>query len=949
MQHRFSDSLGMGFVRTLEVVLVSLFAASAAHAQTRDQADFFETEIRPILATKCSGCHGEKVRMASLRLTSPEGVLKGADSGPIIVKGDPESSRLVQVVSYQGSIKMPPTGKLSDKEIAAIGAWVKMGAPWPRPIASGIASVAGESGNEIRSARTDHWAFQPIQDFNPPQVSGSAWIRTPVDSFILATLEKNDLRPAPRADKLTLLRRAKFDLHGLPPARDEIEGFLSDSDPGAFARLVSRLLSSPRYGERWGRHWLDVARYADPNLHAWRYRDYVIDALNRDLPYDRFVQDQIAGDLLAAGKADEPAARRIIATGFLALGPKSTGERDKVKMLYDVVDEQITTVSRAFLALTIGCARCHDHKFDPISARDYYSLASIFASTKTFETIQPQTRLYYQRLVAEDVFLRYQSHSDKVKAKQAQIESILEAGVAEYKAERLHPRLADYMMAVRRIRLEGAPLAGTARVANLDAGILQRWVDYLRPGFRPFLQNWYRSYALTDVSQVRAIAEEYQKEFQQAAREWREDLRSWTAAVEAAVRTQAAAPRRPSFEAFKDRFFAEVDLPSGSYEESIANGPFTSPRAAREEYVPGTDRERLADLRTELQQLERASPLQPAMAAAVGEGAPVEQAIFVRGSHQNRGEVVPKQFPVVLAGRNQAPVTHGSGRKELAEWLAEPHHPLTSRVMANRIWNWHFREGLVRTPDNFGISGEIPTHPELLDYLASRLVQSDWSVKEMHRLIMLSSAYQMSSRGSRYALEEDPENRLWSRFNRRRLTVEEMRDSFLALGQSLDLAVGGQVHDPVLTATEENERANSRIRAADYRRRTIYLPLHRHKLPSLLTLFDFGDASQSSGQRFQSDIAPQALYLLNSQFVHEQSHALAAYLLAGEDRDGSNRVEQAYLMALTREPTLEELRSGLDFIKDHPAKQPNDSGQSLAAWQSFCKMLMISNEFHYVN
>ena len=935
-----------GYLRMLGAALAPLFFVSAAHAQTQDQVNFFEAKIRPILAAKCSVCHGEKVQMASLQLTTAEGFSKGADSGPIVVKGDPESSRLVQVVSYQDKIKMPPTGKLADSEIAALGEWVEMGTPWPHVNVADIAPTGEEKREDVEREKTDHWAFQPVRDFKPPNVNNRDWAQTPLDNFILAKLEGNGLEPAPRTDKLTLLRRAKFGLHGLPPTEQEIELFLSDETPQAFARLVNRLLDSPRYGEHWGRHWLGVARYADPHLYAWRYRDYVIDAFNNDLPYDQFLKEQLAGDLLAEGDPGTH-AKQFVATGFLALGSKHTGERDKMKMVYDVIDEQIDTTAKAFLGLTISCARCHDHKFDPISTKDYYALASIFASTKTFAAIE-RTKLFFQPLVAEEDYQRYKSYEDQLQAKEAQIEAALEIAVAEYKDRRLHSRLADYMRAARMIRLEGLAPEKVSRRQDLDAEVLKKWVDYLRPDFRPFLQRWYRVYSSTDEAAIGNMAEEYQRNFQVSAQKRHEALRKWREEVETAVEAAAAPPRKPGFPAFEDRFFAEISLPHGSYEESIENGPFAIPLKELEKILPEPARDRLLDLRKQLQESKSAGPPEPPMAAAVAEGEAVEQAVFIRGSYENRGELVPKRFPAVLAGENPARISAGSGRKELAEWLTRPDHPLTSRVMANRIWQWHFAAGLVRTPNNFGITGGTPSHPQLLDYLARQFVQSGWSIKEMHRLIMLSSAYQMSSRGSEKALKADAENRLCSRFNRRRLTVEEMRDAFLALDGSLDLTLGGQVHDPVLTSTEENVRSNTRINADDYLRRTIYLPLHRHKLPSLLTLFDFGDAAQSSGKRAQSDIAPQALYLMNSGFVHSRSRALAEHLFADDDHDDDARVERAYLIALTRKPTPRELKSALYFIEKHPAK-PNDSGPRAAAWRSFCKMLMISNEFHYVN
>ncbi|MEO8049489.1 MAG: DUF1549 and DUF1553 domain-containing protein, partial [Acidobacteriota bacterium] len=857
--------------------------------------------------------------------------------------GDPENSRLIQAVGYQSKIKMPPTGKLEDSEIQALRDWVKLGAAWPPgAVNAGAVSLRAADAAEVKQKQ---WAFQPVGQFDPPPVKNRAWVQNPVDNFVLAKLEEKGLAPAKPADKLTLLRRAKFDLHGLPPTEREIREFLSDSSPNAFAKLIDRLLVAPQYGEQWGRHWLDVARYADPDLYAWRYRDYVIDAFNKDLPYDQFVREQVAGDLLGAEQSGTR-EKQAVATGFLALGPKATDERDKVKMVYDSIDENIDTLSKAFIGLTVSCARCHDHKFDPITNRDYYSLASIFASTKVFQQVEQPTKLYYRPLVPQEVYERYERHSAKVKGKEAQIDALLEIGVAEYQARVFYPRLADYMMAARKVRIEKIDTQTVARQVNLNEGILKKWVDYLKPGFRPFLLNWYKTYGSTDTPEARFLAEGYQKTLQGTARQWDDVQRKWSEAVDEAVRAGKTPSEIPSFEAFKDRFFAEVSLANKTYEESIPNGPFAVPPEDRIKFLLQSSKDKIVSLRKDLEILKAASPPEPPMAAAVTEGENVEQAIFIRGNYQNRGEIVPKRFPAIFGAHT--PITNGSGRRELATWLTRPDHPLTSRVAVNRIWQWHFGEGLVRTANNFGAAGERPTHPELLDYLARYFMKSGWSIKEMHRLIMLSSSYQMSSRTTEDVLKADADNRSWSRFNRRRLTADELRDSLLALDGSLDLTVGGRLHDPVLEATDENERENSRVNPDSYMRRTVYLPLHRSKLPTFLNLFDFGDASQSAEKRPESNTAPQALYLMNSDFVHKHARSLAESLVMNNKDDDSGTVNRAYLVILGRKAVSEELALALKFLKGYPTKTTG-ANPKILAWQSFCKTLLISNEFQYVN
>ncbi|HWB98065.1 MAG TPA: DUF1549 domain-containing protein, partial [Bryobacteraceae bacterium] len=448
---------------------VLLWAGAALAQNSEEGARFFETRIRPLFASNCYACHGPKMKMAGLDLSTAAGFARGRDSGPIVVPGDPEHSKLIQAVSHTGAIKMPPGPKLSGQQIADLTAWVKMGSPWPRNEAA-----------PAQAGGSDFWSFQPVKDHAPPKVRDRDWVQSPIDAFILAKLEEKGITPSPRADKLTLLRRATFDLTGLPPTPQEIDAFLADASPDAFAKVVDRLLASPRYGERWGRHWLDVARYADSTgadedhryPYAWRYRDYVIDAFNRDLPYDRLVMEQVAGDLLPAERAGAVNVEGITATGFLALGPKLIAEQDKVKMFYDIVDEQIDVAGRGVLGLTLACARCHDHKFDPISTKDYYSLASIFASTKQLAKIEGVvSQLYFVPLVPKEEAAAYQQHQEKIEAKKDAINEVVEAE-GRLGAERQAPRLADYMTAAWKVYAGGAKADDIARSQGLDGRVL---------------------------------------------------------------------------------------------------------------------------------------------------------------------------------------------------------------------------------------------------------------------------------------------------------------------------------------------------------------------------------------------------------------------------------------------------------------------------------------------
>ena len=914
-------------------------------AQSPQEIEFFEAEIRPLLVANCRVCHGPDQQMAGLNLSSAAGFRRGADSGPVVVKGDPDDSRLIKAVGYRGRIKMPPTGKLAEGEIAALREWVRMGAPWPDSEAG--APVRPSASRYTREER-EFWSFQPVKAVAPPEVRDEGWIKNDLDRFILAKLEDKDLEPAPSADKLTLLRRATFDLSGLPPTESEIREFLEDDSPDAFTRVVGRLLASPRYGERWGRHWLDVARYADSTgadedhryPHAWRYRDYVIDAFNRDLPYNRFVMEQVAGDLLPAEKPGEFNARGIVATGFLALGPKLLAEVDKPKMFYDIVDEQIDVTSRALLGLTMACSRCHDHQFDPISTRDYYAMASIFASTKQLSKLGGGaggvlSELYFAPLVPQPEAQRYEDHQKKLNGKQKEIDELIEKEGTIYRDAR-QPRLAEYMLAARRVYHQGASLPDVARQQALDADVLERWADYLKPRKerRPQLESWYEA----DASSLEEVAQAHQRRFGQTAKERNEALAKWKGQAATARASGEEPPLKPRFLEGDDRFFTEV---------STEEGPFALPKEDKERFFGEASKTRLATLETELEQLKSSSPADPPLACAVAEGRIVRQRVFIRGSPANPGEEVPKRFPTILAGERQPPITAGSGRLELARWLADSRNPLTARVMVNRIWQWHFGEGIVRTPSNFGKLGERPSHPELLDYLAARFVESGWSIKGMHRFLMGSNTYRMGAQVGPEQWEKDQENRLWSRFNSRRLAVEEIRDALLYLDGSLDRAMGGTLDTRKGTDKEfSNDRLS--LNPDESNRRTVYLPLRRSNLPSLFTLFDFGDGVTSSEGRAQTNVAPQALYMMNSEFVADRAGGMAQSLLRDKTTSDRGRVERAYLAALNRNPEPEELEAALSYLHSFPKKFP-ESVSEPRAWESLCQILIASNDFLYVH
>jgi hypothetical protein len=756
------------------------------------------------------------------------------------------------------------------------------------------------------------WSFKAIKD---PQITAPS----PIDAFIAAKLEEKKLMPAQPASKLALIRRATFDLTGLPPTEPEIEAFLADQSPNAFATVVDRLLASPRYGEKWGRHWLDVARYADSTgadedhryPYAWRYRDYVIDAFNRDLPYNQFVKEQIAGDLMPAPDGKEVNTEGIIATGFLSIGPRLIAEQDKPKMLYDFIDEQIDTTTRGILGLTVACARCHDHKFDPIATADYYSLAAIFANTKSFSKIGKGgvSEIYYAPLAPADAVLGYVQHQARLSSVRHQITAIVDAEADRHQAP-LRAHVADYMMATRHPEL----------AAGLDPVVLARWKKFLTPDKdpNPLLGKWHNATAAKEQE----VAHAFQYDFDEQFKEWIKLGVQWNEFV-SSVTDGSSLPARPPLKDSEVMFLRAVMLDK-------MNGPLALPDHEMAALYSEDTRLRVAYLRAKAEDMTKDGPQEPPMACAVGEGKAVAQRVLLRGNPATPGDPVTRRFPTIIAGDDQPELPPGSGRLELAEWMASPKNPLTARVFVNRVWQWHFGEGLVRTPSNWGLLGEKPTHPELLDYLAARFIEDGWSVKKLHRRIMLSAAYQMSSDISAEAAEQDPGNRLLSHFSRRRLDVEEVRDSMLALDGTVDLTMGGTLQRG--TGTDgENSAGRLSIDPATSKRRTVYLPLRRSNLPSLLNLFDFGDATTTCEGRALTNTAPQALFMMNSAFVSDRAGKLAKEL--------AGHVDLIYQRILDRLPTAQESRDALAYIEKTGA----------GAWQSLCRILLSSNEFIYVD
>ncbi|MEQ1826775.1 MAG: DUF1553 domain-containing protein [Pirellula sp.] len=1028
------------------------------------QTEFFEAKIRPVLVQHCYECHSADAKniKGGLLLDTRATTLKGGDSGPAVVSKNVDDSLLINALRHQ-SFEMPPKGKLPDAVIADFVAWVELGAPDPR-----TGDAVPVSKIHFEEAR-QFWSYQPIAHPEVPKVEQANWPHNDIDFFTLAKMEQLGLHPVTTAGKTELIRRATFDLIGLPPTPDEVAAFVADESPEAFARVIDRLLSSKHYGERWGRYWLDVARYAEdqahtfsvkPNSNGYRYRDWVVSAFNSDMPYNKFVKLQIAGDLIDA--QGNPSYDNLVALGYFGLGAQYYKNSDAAKAAADELDDRVDTLTRGFLGLTVSCARCHDHKFDPIPTQDYYSLAGIFSSSK----------LHNAPLCKPDEVEAYNAGQRRIKTTEEAIKKFL-AGESANAAESRVGEISKYMEAVWRYRVASASgkslnTAEFAQQADISEFLFKRWISFLdssEQGKVGALDSWFAldSKETVPEDEVSKVAAEFQQRIQSLL-----DVRDGVATTNL-VDAKENKPHRPgsprfvtplvtkirptagidvdirnakqlflvvsdggngnscdhsdwleprlvgpagelkltdlkwtSLEGFSgaqidrnyegrkirvggknyshgvgthapslivydlpdgyDRFKAIGGLDnSGSdqgdcgelasiqfsvYTEKPVNGPVSvaedlltkvlgkdGPLAVGdndlEKSLTGKKKDQLTKLRAEQEEAKKSAPAMYPIAHSYAEAKVADMKVFVRGNPANQREIAPRRFLTVLAGEHQPLFTNGSGRRELAEAIASDDNPLTARVMVNRIWQHHFGRGIVATPSNFGKQGQAPTHPELLDYLAAKLIDSGWSIKSVHREIMLSSTYQLSTSFSEANANIDGDNRFLWKMSRRRLDVEAWRDALLDVSGKLDRTVGGPSTD---------------LADANNVRRTIYARVSRHELDSLLRLFDFPDANITSEKRSETTVPQQQLFVLNSPFMVEQAKAFSARVHSEAADNDEARIKHAFLLAYSRPVTDIELELGLAYLGIK-----SDDQNKLTRWEQYSQVLLAANEFMYLD
>lgn len=1047
------------FAMLAAAVLCWLTCPLYAQDQSRESIAFFENHIRPVLVEHCLKCHGRQKSESGLRLDHRAKVLQGGDSGPAVIPGDPGKSLLVKAIRHEEGLAMPPKSKLQAPQITAIERWIKDGAVWPEGVKLGGVGPDVRSG-PITAEERAFWSLQPIADPPPPIVDSSLPVHNEIDRFIHARLAKEGLAMRAATDKRALLRRATFDLTGLPPTPAEMESFLKDESPHAFAKVVDRLLESTAYGERWGRHWLDVVRYADtagdtadyPTPLSYQYRNWVISAFNSDMPYDEFVRQQIAGDLLGLDMlkqaGDSPPAElltryrdMLTATGFIAISRRFGFDVENYQHL--TIQDTIDTVGQSVLGLTLGCARCHDHKFDPVNMADYYAWYGIFESTRySFPGSEEKKRPYdlFPAVLPKIATERKAQFEQRVASLEADIklvetdlktldeqvvaligtsgfcgfenETIGQAptkpygslGSAKIVESAQSPFDNVFPIGTRGIvfpsNAENNAFGRPLGVAHTDmtSSALYYNIDFRNLSIAEGGGGAYRFYLGRGPGHSAAVemaanatnflvkhGDKYEPVRELKRGTWYNlqvtlDLKTKTFSGTVAAPDDSAAFEGKAFTAgwdgvidytFVDRYGPgagatpahEIDnlsidtkpfLSAGKSLENAEQRVAEARRLSEQTQRLGALRQRLADLTSQRDSLKKTGPFMPAelIYGAIERDQPADARIQFRGEKTKLGDVAPRRNLEIFGG-DRVPEAAASGRRQLADWLTRPTNPLTARVMVNRIWQQHFGRGLVSTENDFGTRGQRPTHPELLDWLATRFVDSGRSIKAMHRRIMTSATYQQAGDHDARAAELDPDARLLWRFNRRRLSAEEIRDAMLFVSGDLDPSMGGEHPFPAVESwgfTQHSPYYGVYLT----NRRSVYLMQQRLKRHPFLGLFDGADANVSTARRELTTVPTQALFLLNNEFVHERSVSLAKRWLASTN-PSDERVGELFLITLGRPATTVEIAEANEFVKEYQAalgsetegKKTVDERQQ-AAWSALIRTLLTRNEFLFV-
>ncbi len=1138
------------WVTGLAAILAGILAiASVATAQDDAGVAMFESRIRPILVERCFKCHSANAEdlKGGLRLDSRDGMLTGGDSGAAIEPGKPEESRLVEAIGYTNvDLQMPPKGKLPEDQIAALTDWIKKGAPWPKhdtvthdtvthdTVTHDTAKAAPNPKEpfDLAKRRSSHWVWQPVQNPQPPAVKHLAWVQDPIDRFILARLEAQDLEPAAPADRRALVRRIYFDVIGLPPTTAEVDAFLADTSPQAVEHMVDRLLALPQFGERWARHWLDLVRYAETRGHefdypvpnAYQYRDYVIRALNADVPYDQFVVEHIAGDLIERPRLDPTGTinESVLATGFWYLGEWLHSPVDIRQDEMDRVDNQIDVMAKTFLGLTVACARCHDHKFDAISTKDYYALAGFLHSSS-----------------CRDVPYQWQEHNRDIVRRIKSLDDAAGSQILRAAVDVVRPtidRLPEYLLAAREVIRSGLPAdraqvferaQAVARQSGLDAELLVQWidqtvaaradafsplhpwaaiasdteqesaqrvaqlldpianacraeqarteklpdgasiiVDYVSPSAEQWIANGYgfgeqpfrTGQVVLGANVDRLIAKVFERSAAYsggfdgrlpsmlrtatftitAPRIWChasgasnvflciDSHRQINGPLHGMTKRAINIAQPGTWETFevKDYIgqrahfeFTPTDVNAPLAVSAVVQGDGSPPAASRaNQAVLGlmspsppksavdlanryrelfaqtlsqladgaisdadfpTDRARLADWLVErLDQLGFTGPEREPVARMLGQyrgeraklldeikdsgtalamidANGVDEHVLVRGSHKNVGDPVPRRLLEALAGAEQPPIEQGSGRLELARRMTAVENPLVARVIVNRIWHHLFGRGIVSSVDNFGVLGEMPTHPELLDHLATRFVAEGWSIKKLIRELVLSSTYQMASTSNPATDQVDPDNRLLSHARIRRLEGETIRDEILAISGRLNPQMYGESVAVFLTPFMEGRGRPTASGPMDGDgRRSIYVAVRRNFLPPMMLAFDTPVPFNTIGRRTVSNVPAQALILMNDPFVVEQARQWSSQVLANEGLSSEQRITRMYLTAFARPPSEAEVAAAAAFLESQGAARgvgAVERANDLGVWSDFAHVLMNAKEFVYIN